>query len=174
MSDRKLINRVAVDRVRFATRDDADEIVSLCMAMHEETSHLVMSGRKVREVLEEAFKQSGTVIGVIGDPGKIEGCTCLRITQLWYSEDWIISEFFSYVRPEFRKSPNAVSLVEFAKDCANRMKLKLFISISSSVQTQAKIRLFERRVGEPLGTLFVYDGAEIANAVIAEGEHGLV
>lgn len=175
MSDRRVINRSAVDRVRFATREDADEIAALCIAMHQETSHLVLSGRKVHEVLEEAFRQQGTIIGVIGGPGEIEGCTCLRITQLWYSEDWILSEFFSYVKPEFRKSTNAVSLVEFAKDCANRLKLKLFIAISSSVQTQAKIRLFERRVGDPLGALFVYDGEKAAQAMAeAEDAHGLV
>lgn len=158
MSNRLLINRASVDRVRFATRDDADEIMSLCRAMYAENGQMPMSDRKVKEILEEAFAQKGGVIGVIGEPGKIEACICLRIGQLWYSESWMLSEYFSFVHADHRRSSNALDLVEFAKDCAQRLKLKLFIAIVSTHRTEAKIRLFERRLGQPGGAFFIYDG----------------
>lgn len=153
------INRAAVDRVRFATRDDADEIMAICCEMALENGQMTMSERKVRGLLEEAFSQKGGIIGVIGNQNLIQGCICMRIGQLWYSEDWMLSEYFSYVRPQYRRSTNLLDLVEFAKDCAHRMQLKLFISMVSTTRTEAKVRLFERRLSKPAGALFIYDGS---------------
>lgn len=164
MSKRVLINRDAVARVRFATRDDASEVMALCRQMYNENGQLPMSERKVSEILEEAFAQRGGIIGVVGKPDHIEACICMRIGQLWYSDHWMLSEFFTYVRPDFRNSTNASDLVEFAKDCAQRLKMKLFISVVSTFRTEAKIRLFERKLADKAaGAFFIYDGADMAH-----------
>lgn len=173
MSNRKLINREAVARVRFATREDAEDIMSICCEMALENGQMTMSERKVRSLIEEAMQQKGGIIGVIGNPGEIQGCICMRIGQLWYSEDWMLSEYFSYVRPQYRRSTNLLDLVEFAKDCAYRMQLKLFISMVSTTRTEAKVRLFERRLSKPAGAVFIFDGADVVgmaeDAVVTAG-----
>jgi hypothetical protein len=152
------------ERVRLAVPEDAAEILEICRDVHEEIGIFKISERKVREALDEAFLKRGGIIGVIGEPGQIEGCILLRIGQLWYTDEWMLEEKFSFVRPEFRRSRNAIHLVDFAKRCATELNLQLLIGIVSDERTQAKVRLYERVISKPCGAFFRYDGAREAVA----------
>jgi GNAT superfamily N-acetyltransferase len=152
------------ERVRLATWEDAPEVMDICREVHEEIGIFDMSERKVREALDEAFFHRGGIVGVIGDPGNIEGCIMLRIGQLWYTEGWHLQEMFSFVRPEYRRSRNAIYLVDFAQKCAKELKLNLLIGILSDERTQAKIKLYERKIGRPAGAFFKFNGREEAVA----------
>lgn len=157
MSDRLLPDEIRAARVRLATIDDAEEIMTMCRRLHAENGRLPMCERKVREFLDEAFFEKGGILGVIGQPGQIEGVIFLRIGQVWYSERYTLEEMFSYVLPEFRRSKNALDLVEFAKLCAKRLQLPLLIGILSDERTEAKVRLYERRLSKPAGAFFMYN-----------------
>lgn len=158
MSD-MLVRPTGADRVRFATRVDENEVFELCRAMHEEAGQAAFCERKVRDAMEEAFLQKGGIIGVIGAPGEIEGGIFLRTSQPWYSSDWILEEYLSFVLPEYRRSTNANDLIEFAKKCARSLGVKLFMGITSTERTEAKVRLYERKLSKACGALFIYDGA---------------
>lgn len=165
MSNRQLDPADAA-RVRLATLADEEEIMELCRCMHEETGLMPLSERKVREAIREALNNQGGIIGVIGPPRRIEGCIFLRITQAWYSEVWHIEEFLSFVLPEYRKSGNAMHLIEFAKKCARDIinpethkALTLFMGITSTERTEAKVRLYSRHFDKQCGALFRYEGA---------------
>jgi putative aminopeptidase FrvX len=73
-----------------------------------------------------------------------------------------------YVHPEYRasKGGRARKLVEFAKKCSEELNLPLMIGVLSNSRTDAKIKLYERQFGNPVGTFFLYGvkTGELANA----------
>jgi len=96
-------------------------------------------------------------MGLIGAPGALEGMIYLLISQLWYTDSLHLEEIFNFVRPEYRKgTTNARALISFAKKCADEAPLPLVIGVISSQQTEAKIRLYRKFLGLPMGAFFVY------------------
>lgn len=146
-------------RVRFAERCDFDELLALCRGLHLENGLFEMSMERVASVLMKHFNRDGGIIGVIGPPGRIEGMITMQMSQMWYSEQWLIEELFSYVAPEYRRSDNAKALVAFAMQCSERIGLPLLIGIISNERTEAKTRLYRRVLGNPAGSFFMFDGA---------------
>lgn len=161
MSNRTLPAHTGTARVRLATPQDEEEILGICHRLHAENGLMPLCDRKMREVLNEAFEAKGGIIGVIGAPGKIEGCILLRIGQMWYSDEWCLDELFNFVLPEYRRSRNALELVEFAKTCAERLHIPLFIGIISNERTASKVKLYERRLKKPAGAFFIYNDESI-------------
>jgi hypothetical protein len=147
---------LVANRVRKATQDDADDIYAMLCEMHRENGMFTMSAPRVREILARAFNRGGAVIGVIGPKGKLEASICLLITNIWYSDDFHLEEFWNFVRPDFRKSNNAKELISFAKRCGDEINLPVFIGIMSSIRTQAKIDLYKRQLGDPIGAFFIH------------------
>ena len=156
-NDTSETNAVAArpSRVRFAEPCDFDALMDLCCALHQENGLFEMSRDRVREMLMKHFDMTGGMIGVIGPPGALEGAIVMHMSQMWYSDDWLLEELFSYVKPEFRRSSNATDLIEFAKACAERIGVPLLIGIISNTRTEAKVGLYRRRLGTPAGAFFV-------------------
>lgn len=145
--------------VRIATRADEPKIMALCRDLHTENALLPMSEDRVREALDRAFANDGGIIGVIGNVGEpLRGMIFVTIGQLWYSNEWVLEELFSYVPPEHRRSTYAQDLIDFAKRQADELRLKLMIGILSNERTEAKVRLYTRKLGPPAGAYFVYGG----------------
>lgn len=142
-------------RVRFADRCDLDELMFLCRELHAENAMLDINEDKVRAMLMSHFNRTGGVIGVIGQPGGLEGAIVMHMSQMWYSDQWLLEELFSFVLPEYRRSNNAKDLIDFAKYCAKLIGVPLLIGILSNKRTEAKIGLYRRRLGQPAGAFFV-------------------
>lgn len=153
-------------RVRIANAVDEEEVMAMCRRLHSENGMFAMNEQKVRAVLRNAFDRQGGILGVIGDPGHIEAAIYMLVSTFWYSDIHHLEELFSYVLPEYRRSTNALDLVEFAKWCSNHSGFKLVIGIQSNEQTTAKVRLYRRRLGEPIGAFFLHipNASEIENA----------
>ncbi len=146
-------------RVRFAERCDLDQILFLCRELHEENGLFEMSDDRVRDVIMTHFDRTGGIIGVIGEPGALEGAIVMRMSTMWYSDKTVLEELFSYVLPEFRRSNNAKELIDFAKSCAVSIGVPLLIGIISNTRTAAKVELYRRRLGSPAGAFFVSNAA---------------
>lgn len=142
--------------VRRAMPDDEDELMKLCRLLHEENGIFSMSEDRVRSTIRLAFDHRGGMIGVIGEPSKIQAMICLIIGNFWYSDELHLEELFSYVHPDYRKSTNADALVRFAQKCSDEIPLPLVIGILSHSRTIAKVRLYKRRLGNPIGAFFVH------------------
>ena len=142
-------------RIRLAKPEDEEEILHICKILHAENGLCSMSSEKVKNRIRECTEQRGGIIGVIGDPGKIEAIVCLVINQQWYSNDWILDEQFAFVLPNHRRSSNAKELIIFSKACARELKLPLVIGVLSTERTEAKVRLYERQLGAPSGAYFI-------------------
>lgn len=131
--------------------------MEMCKLLHEENGLFPMNEQSVRNVLHLAFAKKGGMVGVIGEPGKIEGMIYLLISTFWYSDDWHLSELFNWVRPEYRRSHNAKHLIQFAKKCAVELKIPLVIGVISNERTEQKVRLYQRQLSKPHGSWFVYN-----------------
>ena len=155
-------------RVRVADERDEDELMSLCEGLHSENALFPMSAVKVRAMLRAALvgpvHMRRGIVGIVGPAGDIEGSIFLEINSLWYSDEYVLSELWNYVRPQFRSSSNSKDMIAFAKLMSERFKLPLMIGVLSNERTEAKIRHYRQQLGAPAGAFFVH-GAETGRGV---------
>lgn len=129
----------------------------LCRMLHEENGMFSMSEVKVREIVRRSFERQGGILAVVGEPSKIEGMILMILSTFWYSDDWHLEELFSYVHPEHRKSGNASALIDYAKLCSDEIGIPLIIGALSHARTVAKVRLYRKALGEPIGAFFAHN-----------------
>lgn len=144
--------------VRLATPGDEPEIMEMCRMLHSENGAFPMDDDLVRSQLQLAFAKKGGMLGVIGEPGHLQGMIYLLIAHFWYSREWHLEELFSWVHPNHRRSNNAKNLIGFAKHCADELKIPLVIGIISNTRTEAKVELYKRQLKKPAGAFFIYGG----------------
>jgi hypothetical protein len=116
--------------------------------------------KMLNEIWSSLNLQHG-VMGVIGEVGKpLEAAVLMRTEPMWYSDKMCLIERAVFVRPEFRsaKGGRASRLCDFAKKTADELKIPLVIGILSTHQTEAKVRLYRRKFGEPSGGYWIYNG----------------
>lgn len=142
--------------VRLAVPEDRDSILSLCHTLHDENGLFSLSHRKVTRLVDKYFSKQGSIIGVIGPCGNVEGSIYLSIEEPYYSDDLHLVEFWNVVHPEHRRSNHAKKLIEFAKRCADETSLCLLIGIVSNNRTAAKVRLYEKKLLKA-GAFFVHN-----------------
>jgi len=144
--------------VRTATRDDEKDILKLCELLAEENAVFPMSEAKVRQKLNQAFDKQLAMCGVIGPRGSLRGSIFLEVGTLWYTDTFGLHELWNFVHPDHRHSNYAHMLIDFAKECSTKLKLPLHIGVFSNKRTNAKVRLYKRRLGKPAGAFFLYNG----------------
>jgi GNAT superfamily N-acetyltransferase len=152
--------------VRLATPEDENALLDLALRAWHENGVMDINEEKMRGMIRPALYLWQGLCGVIGEPGeKIEGAVLLRVSQMWYSDSWLLEEKAVFVDPDFRKvgggrSSQSVGharrLVEFCKEAADKLSVPLLIGVLSNTRTKAKVRLYERQFGEPAGAFFLY------------------
>lgn len=148
------------DEVRIATRADESDVLELCRLLELENAVFPLSEKKVLEKLRQAFDRKLAICGVIGEPKNLRGSIYLEIGAPWYSDRFGLFELWNFVHPDHRKSDYAKMLIDFAKRCSDTIDhLPLQIGIFSNERTEAKVRLYRRRLGEPAGAFFIYNGS---------------
>ena len=154
----KFPGKIRAPVVRYATPEDYPQIIALGEELNAENGHSSIDYDQAEAAIIEAILVKRAMIGVIGDVGKISGIVMLRFASFWNSRDMFLEELFLYVPPEHRKSANAKTLLHFACDTADSLGLPLLIGVLSSIRTKAKLRLYERHLGAPVGGyFFVHD-----------------
>ena len=128
-----------------------------CRELHAENGIFSLSEDKVRGILRRAFNRQGGILGVIGKPGQLEAMIYMQMTSMWYTEDPCLEELYTFVRPQFRRSRNAIDLLHFSKWAAESSKLPLFIGVISNEQTERKVQLYQRQFDKPAGSFFLYN-----------------
>lgn len=150
--------------VRPAVIDDKAEIWRLFTLLHAENALFSICRPKVDYYIDrllnpKSIKPDDTgprgFIGVIGPANALEGCIMLTVGSVWYSEDWTLDEHLNFVDPQHRSSNHAKALISFAKDCAEKIGVRLVIGVLSTKRTAAKVRLYERQL-TPAGCFFVH------------------
>lgn len=145
--------------VRIAIAEDEPEILRMVALMLEEnnigSSLAEIDQEIVAQKIRKALTRDLSIMGVIGEPGKLEAMIYLDVNSFWYSRKPHLMELFNFVDPEHRRSAHAKSLINFAKQCVTE-NTKLVIGVVSNERTEAKVRLYERQLGKPAGAFFVY------------------
>lgn len=152
--------RPSFEGVSLAQPSDEDEVFAMLLQLHAENGVFKVDEEKVRDFIRHGTEQRGGIIGVIRGETKIEASVGLTLDQWWYTKDWCLSERWNFVLPEHRRSSHAIQLIEYAKWCAERLKMPLQMGIISTHQTEAKIRLYGRRM-RPVGGLFMYNAPDL-------------
>lgn len=143
-------------RVRFGTMRDMDELMALCRNLATENAICPMMDNLVEQMLEGCLRHRTGFIGVIGEPGSIEGAMCLRWGTMWYNNSyWWLEDAFCHVLPDYRASNNASELIEWSQWWAESLEIPLMLGIVSNERTKAKIKLYERKLGPMSGALFL-------------------
>lgn len=143
--------------VRKALPQDRQQILGMCEENHRENGQFSLSPTKVAAMVDRAFNGGGAVIGVVGGHNSIEGMLLLLISQFWYTDDWCLEELQNYVRPEFRRSTHAKDMIGFGKRCSDEIGIPLVIGVVSNERTKAKMELYRRQLGEPVGGYFLHN-----------------
>ncbi len=143
--------------VSFARPEDEDEVFDMLRDMYKESGLLALSEKKVRDTIKRTTQQKDGQYGFIGviRGDKIEASVGLVLDQWWYSDDWCLGERWCFVQPEFRRKNHARRLVDFSKWCAEKLHVPLAMSVLSTIRTEAKERLFRRKLTH-VGGIFMY------------------
>jgi hypothetical protein len=167
-SEASAAGKIMMTKPRLATRADEADLLALCKELHTENGLFSMDDDMVKEMLDRAFEKRGGIIGVIDDGGKIAACLYMLISNFWYSREHHLEELFSYVRPAFRKTPYASSLLTFAQDCSKTLAIPLVIGVLTNSRMEAKVKLYSRKFGRPAGAFFVVGGTWHNDSVASE------
>jgi hypothetical protein len=143
--------------VRVADAADEDELMELCRRLHQENGIFTLNEDKVRSYLQRSFDRNGVYVGVVGESGQIEGCTCLVISDYYYTDDWHLAELWNFVDKPFRKSRNAEALIRFAMAFSKKIGLPYITGIITNDRTAQKVRLYRKIMGYPAGAFFVHN-----------------
>jgi GNAT superfamily N-acetyltransferase len=147
-------------QIRLGTPADEAAMLDLALRAWQENGINDVNPEKMLGMIRPALYLWQGLVGIIGEPGgKIEGAVLLRISQMWYSDSWMLEEKAIFVDPEFRsaKGGRARKLCEFSKKVADELNVPLIIGVLSNHRTEAKIRLYERQFGAPAGAFFLYN-----------------
>ncbi len=145
-------------KVRIVEERDIPALLAIGRELHRENGLMPLSEQRILDITRRGVNRDRIIFGAIGPIGDPEAITILMVGQFWYSDYPHLEEVAVYVKPEFRRSTRAKSLVEFAKKCACELHVPLLIGIVSNKQTEAKVRLYRRQLGEPAGAYFIYNG----------------
>jgi hypothetical protein len=141
--------------LRTAKESDLPDIIDICREAHRESGSFEAAEEFALPVIQDELAGSG-VIGLIGRPGRLEGTISFHTARMWYSHDPLIEERWAYVRPQFRRSNNAKDLINFAKRQSELLNVPLRIGIISKKETEQKVNLYRRLLGEPAAAYFLY------------------
>jgi len=143
--------------VRLALPEDLEEILEMGRQLHAENGLMNLDEDMIRQAAEAAILHNQGIFAVIGK-NPVQAMIFLGLRQYWYSKELHLEELLAFVLPQYRKSDNAKALIEFAKSAALKLGVPLLIGIVSNDRTAQKIRLYRRRLGEPAGAYFIFNG----------------
>ncbi|MEI6412424.1 MAG: hypothetical protein WCR52_23735 [Bacteroidota bacterium] len=142
--------------VQLVSKDDKEKIIELLKIMHSEYDLFPLDERELEDTIDRMINKTGGVIGVIKSGDRIEALIGLFLDKMWYSKQWFLSEVFTFVHQDFRRSTRAKHLINYAKECAEKMNLPLLMGITSNIRTEAKMKLYERQL-DKMGSFFVHN-----------------
>lgn len=138
-------------KTRIADENDVGRIMDLLILHGPEFPVSSVNYAKALDHVRK-FVKEGTVI-IVEHQGAIVASAALMPEQLWYSDDWVLMDYWAFVHPKFRKSRAASLLLKGVRELARMTDLTTFIAVRSLKQVDQKNKFF-RRFFVPVGELF--------------------
>jgi len=160
--------------IRLAQPGDEAEVLKLLQVMWKEGGWRPLDVDCAREMFARAFDKKGGILAVIGAPGHIRAMMFLMITRMWYTRENHLEELFCWVHPDHRNSDYSKILIEYAKKCSDELsadmgkKVPLFMGVLTNRRMAAKVRLYRRFFGIPVGAYFMHNASWINKEDVAE------
>ena len=158
--------------VRIATVGDWHKLFTFLMELDRfnNDTGLKVNPMRVAHVVDECCRGKGGIAGIIDAPdGSIAGSIGIRAGQPWWSDDWELSEYWLFVRPEYRKGTNyGRDLFRFAawhrEDISRTTGTRLCMDISwigheGNMNPKVMNRLWACN-SRPVGALFRLEGSK--------------
>ena len=164
-------------KVRLAQRSDEAEVISLVRVMHTESGLFPLDDERVRQTLARVWERKGGILALIGAPGEIRAMLLMQLATVWYTSETHLDETFCWVHPDHRRSDYSKILLEYAKHTSDLLtqragkKIPLIIGVLTSMQMAAKVRLYRRFLGIPVGAFFVHNADWVAKQQPAEEDY---
>ena len=169
---------ITQSKIRLAQASDEPELLHLFRLMHAEGGFRKLSIDRVRATFARAFEKKGGILAVIGAPGQIRAMMFLLITQHFYTDESHIEELWNWVHPEHRRSDYSKLMIDYAKLCSDRIsadsvaangeKVPLIMGVLTNRRMSAKVRLYRRFFGWPVGAFFLYNAPWITKEDMCE------
>lgn len=142
--------------VRLATPADEDDILAMCRRLHVENGLFSLNEFKVRDCIRRCYNKHGAIVGVIGPPGALKGSICMEVTTFYYTDDIHLAELWNFVDVPYRRPPGcAEALLKYAEGWSKKLELPFFTGIITNKQMRAKVRLYRKLFGHPVGAFFL-------------------
>ncbi len=151
-------------RVRLAAPSDEGELVDMIWRMHGDEewglrdaqgAPFPFDGDKARFAVRRATQEGKAWVGIVGEPGHLEGSVYLTTQELSLSRGQILVEAWNWVDPEYRSGDAFAMLTSFSMTMADTMGLSLTLAAMTR-ERAAKGRLYERKIGRPTASLYQY------------------
>ena len=161
-------------KIRLASSSDEAEVLKLLQVMWKENGWRPLDVDCARTMFARAFDRKGGLLAVIGAPGHIRAMMFLLLTCAWYTSEPHIEELFCWVHPEHRHSDYSKLLIEYAKKCSDDIsadsgrKVPLLMGVLTHKRMAAKVRMYRRFFGIPVGAFFVHNAPWIDKTDLAE------
>lgn len=157
-------------KVRVGGPADEQEIIRLLLLSHAENGLQPASNEKVLHYVKRLCNPHlipdndwgpRGVFGVIGRVGALEAVIMIVIGSYWYTEERHLEEYLVFIDPNYRfgQTRHGQLLIDWAKGQARSCNLKLLTGIISNSRTEAKCRLYRRKLTK-VGEFFLYNGTE--------------
>lgn len=161
-------------KVRLAQPSDEPELLQLFRMMHAEGGMRPLDIDCVRETFARAFDRKGGILSVIGSPGHIRAMQYLLITRMYYTRENHLEELWNWVHPEHRHSDYSKLMIDHAKSCSDQLsasmgdKVPLIMGVLTNQRMAAKVRLYRKFFGVPVGAFFVHNSTWVSKQEPAE------
>lgn len=109
---------------------------------------------KLLAMLEHCFDYARIYVAEADD--KIVGIMVLHLVELYWSDDYVLTNLVYWVDPEHRKSRFGVQLLKAAKDYATERKLPFDLRVESYHDLERKEKFFKRHGFTPCGGNFKF------------------
>ncbi len=138
--------------IRRGTRNDITAIFQLLTVMHAENGEGPLSFGKTTGEIGTLLDSGIVLVAVIDD--QIVGSIGLYEAPLWYSDAKRLSDLWTFVHPDHRKSRIATSLIAAAKEAAAKRGLTLNLGITTPIRIKDKMRFYEHVGFRLIGALY--------------------
>ena len=145
------------EKVLQASGRDIPLVVNLLVDMYHEAGMGKLSLKKVEKTVKLCLEKGAIIL--VEKENKVIALMGLRMSELWWCNDHVFMDQFTYVAPEGRKTRAIHKLVKFADNLAKQARMPLMIANFGIVDTERKSKLY-KRFGRNLGNTILLGDTE--------------